>query len=291
MNPDGSNYQVLHASVGHVFDQGGARETMIAIGSTLYGTKSGAVGSGAVFSIEFEGSNYQQIHAFNNTLDQSGANPSSGLTLAGSTLYGTTLNGGAAGKGVLFKVDTDGSNFQVLHSFSGGPTDGANPMGNLTRLGSTLFGTTILGGEENDGSIYSINLDGTGYEVLHVFEFDFEDLSNFAGIRPHVGLTPFDSKLYGVTGYGLYSINPDGTGFELVHAFGSNEGSGAEAELLQIGQGLYGTTPFGGAYNNGTAFAYFIPEPSSIVLAALGLVALAFNAARRETLGRRRQTR
>src|SRR5579859_5595410 len=55
-----------------------------------------------------------------------GANPAAGL-IQGTDggLYGTTYQGGAGGSGTVFKVNTDGTNFTLLHSFSG--SDGARP--------------------------------------------------------------------------------------------------------------------------------------------------------------------
>ena len=80
-----------------------------------------------------------------------GMNPYGGLVLAGSTLYGTTLWGGSSytgnssGDGVVFKVNTDGSGYTVLKSFTG--SDGAQPYAGLVLAGSTLYGTTQSGGD------------------------------------------------------------------------------------------------------------------------------------------------
>ena len=70
------------------------------------------------------------------------------LTLSGSTLYGMTLSGGANGNGTIFSINTDGSGFQNLFSFSG--TNGDNPHGSLTLSGSTLYGMTSAGGANDD---------------------------------------------------------------------------------------------------------------------------------------------
>ena len=42
-------------------------------------------------------------------------------------LYGTAYQGGAMNLGTIFKVKNDGSNFTLLHTFTGGATDGALP--------------------------------------------------------------------------------------------------------------------------------------------------------------------
>ena len=48
-----------------------------------------------------------------------GANPRAGLILSGNTLYGTASNGGTSGNGTVFAVNTDGTGFTNLHSFTG----------------------------------------------------------------------------------------------------------------------------------------------------------------------------
>ena len=106
---------------------------------------------------------YQVLYSFTGgTAD--GANPDAGLTLVGSTLYGTTTSGGTRQRrhGLLDQYAI-GSGYQVLHSFSDG-RDGANPSG-LTLVGSTLYGTTDEGGSDGDGTVFSINTDGSDYQV------------------------------------------------------------------------------------------------------------------------------
>lgn len=119
-----------------------------------------------------------------------------GLTLIGSTLYGATCNGGVANEGTVFKVNTDGTDFTVLHSFAG--TDGASPWGgSLSVSGSTLFGTTYAGGTAGDGTVYEINTDGSGFQVLHSFAGGASD-----GRSPERGVVTDGSALYGATTYG-----------------------------------------------------------------------------------------
>src|ERR1700753_4303752 len=55
---------------------------------------------------------------FNVAFNNEGAGPRTGFILSGNTLYGTAYYGGAAGAGTVFKVNTDGSSFTVLHTFS-----------------------------------------------------------------------------------------------------------------------------------------------------------------------------
>jgi uncharacterized repeat protein (TIGR03803 family) len=88
--------------------------------------------------------------------------------LAGSTLYGSTEIGGSANKGVIFSVNTDGSDFKVLHRFSG--ADGVGPVqGKLVAgPGGALYGITVTGGSYNHGVLFGLKPNG-GYEVLYNF--------------------------------------------------------------------------------------------------------------------------
>ena len=84
------------------------------------------------------------------------------LTLSGSTLYGMTSYGGTHYHGTIFKINTDGTGFQLLHSFEKWSKDGGDPRGSLTLSGSTLYGMNDYGGTDGNGTIFKINTDGTG---------------------------------------------------------------------------------------------------------------------------------
>ncbi len=157
---------------------------------------------------------------------------------------------------------------QVLHSFTGQPADGGDVDGDLTLVGSTLYGTTSYGGAYNDGTIFSINVNGSGYQVLHSFSGTttdgLEPLGTLALVDvPGIGLT-----LYGTTAGGgshgtgtVFSINtlnnPSNTGFKVLYSFTDN-GEPAAGLLPVLFDGstlLYGTTVFGGTDSDGTIFS------------------------------------
>src|SRR6185369_524371 len=71
-----------------------------------------------------------------------GANPYAGLILSGNTLYGMARDGGSSGNGTVFAVNTDGSGFAVLHTFTN--IDGAHPETGLILSGNTLYGTALF---------------------------------------------------------------------------------------------------------------------------------------------------
>jgi uncharacterized repeat protein (TIGR03803 family) len=145
--------------------------------------------------------------------------PSFGIVLSGSTLYGTTTQGGDFNGGVVFKINTNGTGYQNLHSFEA-VTEGSQPQAELTLIGNTLFGTTAFGSDAtlpNGGTLFKIGLDGTGFSVLYTFTNLFGVLN--ASLNR---LTPVGNVLYGV-GYdyhtsrsSIYKINTNGSGFQIV---------------------------------------------------------------------------
>src|SRR2546421_10983111 len=66
-----------------------------------------------------------------------------------------------------------GQIFTVLHTFpsasapDGANDDGANPSGGLMLSGNTFYGTATYGGSSGWGTVFSLNLDGTGFSNLY----------------------------------------------------------------------------------------------------------------------------
>ena len=106
---------------------------------------------------------------------------------------GRRISGGSSDAGTVFKVNTDGTGYTVLKNFTG--SDGADPScGPDVLSGSTLYGTTHYGGSSDDGTVFKLNTDGTGYTVLKNF-------TGSDGAYPYAGLTLSGSVLYGTTGW------------------------------------------------------------------------------------------
>jgi len=267
LNANGSNFQSLHAfdenpSPPYLYEGYLPAGSVIVDGSTLYGTGSGGGpnGGGVVYRMNTDGSNYQVLHGFASLGGMDGTFPYSSLLQNGSTLYGVTGDGGASGGalGTVFKVNTDGSGYQLLHSFAGTAV-GKNPYGGLTIEGSKLYGMAE-GGSANEGVVYSMNTDGTDYQLLHQFT------GSDGGYRGDK-LTIVGSKLYGTTEEGgaadkgtVFSMNLDGTGFQVLHQFagGANDGAAPNGGLALVGARLYGTAADGGLNvgSSGVAFSF-----------------------------------
>jgi uncharacterized repeat protein (TIGR03803 family) len=81
-----------------------------------------------------------------------------------------TREGDSMGYGVVFKVDTSGNHYTVLHNFMGGHDDGAtSDHGYVVQSGHHLYGMTTNGGHHNDGVIFKLNIDDQTFDVIHRF--------------------------------------------------------------------------------------------------------------------------
>lgn len=190
LDTDGGNYTILHSFAGGADDGSYPVGSLLLSGSTLFGMTS----SGAVFRIDVNGGNFSVLRNLAGSAD--GANPQGSLLLIGSTLYGTTSSGGSGGSGTVFSMDVTGGNFQVLHAFTGAAGDGGLPTGALTLVGSTLYGTTQVGGD-GFGTVFSMALDGGGFSLVHRFAGGPGD-----GASPQGSLALVGDRLYGTAAGG-----------------------------------------------------------------------------------------
>lgn len=194
----------------------------------LYGTaRDGGFNYGVVYKLIPAKPSYKQQVLYSFAGSPDGQYPLAGL-VADSTgsLYGTTENGGTAACncGTFFKLllTKSGMYFgKILYSFSGGPSDGANPQAELLEslVGSNLlfYTTTTGGGSSGYGTVVRLEPAASGLykdSVLH----------SFTGM-PKDGNSPFGGVVFGKGG------------------------------------DLYGTTDLGGIVNSGTAYSVKPPPP------------------------------
>jgi uncharacterized repeat protein (TIGR03803 family) len=288
VNTDGKGFTALHSFTAPSRSNGDTSGGLILAGNTLYGATSlgGSSGDGAVFAVKTDGSGFANLYSFTSTdpngYNTDGANPSSGLILAGNTLYGTAEFGGpfegwtGSGDGTVFAVNTDGTGFRNLHDFTAMTynsidqytnSDGAHPVGGLSVSDSILYGIAQIGGSDSLGTVFKVSTNGTGFTVLHTFTGGGD------GANPFARLLVSGNSLYGTAELGgssdngtVFALNTDGTRFTNLHTFsatsalpsrgGTNiDGAGPVAGLTLSGNTLYGTTSYGGIWGNGTVFA------------------------------------
>jgi len=265
---------------------------VVLAGGTLWGTATagGLYANGTLYSVTTNGSTFSVLHDFT-AFDSStgtntdGAAPWGGLVLSGDTLFGAASAGGPGGAGILFSVRTNGNDFTALHGFTamdalaGTNTDGAIPMAGLILSNGTLYGTTAAGGAGNSGTVFSIRATGSGFNVLHHFSaVDALTGTNADGAKPVAALILSSHTLYGTTSAGgagasgtVFSVNTNGSEFKTIYSFtamaSSSNADGAfpVADLLLLGNSLYGTTFGGGPGSAGTVFSLPLPLPPAVI--------------------------
>lgn len=228
----------------------------------LYGTTygGGTQGYGTVFKLTQAGVE-TVLHSFSNSR-RDGGFPFSGVVRdTAGNLYGTTYDGGGHGDGTIFKVTAAGSE-TVLHSFSGGPSDGSNPAsGVILNTAGDLLGTTSFGGSSNHGTIFEWST-ASVETLLHNFVGGLDD-----GNDPVAGLLQDGNDIYGTTllggstgcgdsGCGIV-FSMTGTLVTPLHSFGPppTDGHFSDGTLVLGSAGeLYGTTYIGGSGQCGTVF-------------------------------------
>lgn len=214
----------------------------------LYGTtvNGGTSNYGTVF--ELTPANKESVmHSFADGSD--GASSYAPLIMdKKGNLYGTTGYGGANNGGTVFEIAPDGTE-TILHTFTGGSSDGASPFGSLTADKSgSLYGTTTSGGSAGHGTVFEITSGGTE-SVLYAFTGG-SDGSNPYGNLIMDKKGNFFSTTYGggASGVGtVFELAADGTE-TVLHSFsGGSDGAYTQVGLTKGKSGvLYGVTQQGG---------------------------------------------
>ena len=194
--------------------------------------------------------------------------PGYGALVAGGDGFhwGTTQGGGAYGNGTIYKVRTDGTDWQTVLSFSGNSTTnkGAVPYGGLVSDGAgNLWGTTNQGGAGNNGTIFKCDI-ATG-ALTTVAEFT-NTAGPCKGANPWATLTSDGAgNLWGTTQKGgaaslgtIFKVNVATNAVTTMVEFADlapTKGSLPCGRLIGDGAGsFWGTTYSGGANNYGTIF-------------------------------------
>lgn len=223
-------------------------------GTTVTGNNSAE--HDAIFKIDPDGSDFTVLLEFDE--ETTGGNCWGGLLLGSDgKLYGTTFTGGTGNAGTVFKINQDGTGFAVLKNFNTSTTGGGS-YARLLEVDEVLYGTTYLGGSGDAGTVFKLNLDGTGFAVLKHFA------NTTTGGHPTAGviLGP-DGALYGTAHHGgsnlngtIFKLETTGSSFAVLqHLDSETTGSFPQAGLL-LGSddALYGTAITGGDFAAGTIF-------------------------------------
>jgi uncharacterized repeat protein (TIGR03803 family) len=271
MNPDGSNFVIVREL--DAFPEGGLTYGNIidalieGSDGVLYGSvpNSGLQKPGYAFRMNNDGSGFTNLFDFPATYlgFDAGVNVNRSTTKflvegADGRLHGTTRSIGTA-QGALFRFPRDGNAFETVFTYETSTGQGRNVDAALSQeTNDVLYGTARNGGDGDNGTVFKINADGSGFMVLKTFAWTSQ------GANP-VGVTVgSDGSLYGTTAAGgsaglgtVFKLNPDGGGFTSLYNFLSSgaDGRSPQTPLIEGSDGaLYGTTTFGGGAGAGTVF-------------------------------------
>ena len=155
----------------------------------------------------------------------------------------------------------------MLASFNG--SNGQWPVSSLVLSGTTLYGTTMSGGANNHGVIFTVPTTGGSPTVLASL--------NAIGGSSTSGLILSGGTLYG-TNFGTVFSVPVGGGNPTVLASFTGSIAGPNGSVVLNGEGpsgltlkgstLYGTTPGGGTYGYGSVFSVPVGGGSPTILAS-----------------------
>jgi uncharacterized repeat protein (TIGR03803 family) len=195
-----------------------------------------------------------------------GSTPFGSLIRASNgSFYGMNSNGGLGGGvdqvGVLFQY-TPENGLIAKHYFEW--KTGGTPYGSLTEVNGKLYGMTMLGGLESQGTLFEYDLASEEYKN----KIDFSSAPD--GANPMFSLTVVNEKLFGVTtAGGLYG---GGTVFEYDTATAefskrfdfsllNDQAAYPASELVLASNGkLYGVTSQSVTNSNGTFYEF---DPAS----------------------------
>lgn len=158
----------------------------------------------------------------------------------------------------------------MLHEFSGGTADGANPYASLLLSDDVLYGTTQNGGANDTGTIFALDIsqETPDFTLMHSFGGE----SSTDGRHPKATLLQLGDLLYGTTELGgvadlgsLFVIGLDGGDYTQIDDIESPE-SGFLGKSLAYHRGYVylmsrGHThqyDFGAVYKEETLENYFI---------------------------------
>ncbi len=238
INTDGSDFAIIkqfNIAGSGTLPMGGLVEGP---GGELYGITDRnypTFNEAVIYKINKDGSAFTVLKIFPSSGIE-GYHPHDGLTLFGNYLYGVFQGGGSGFNGTIFRIQMNGTDFQVLRQFYFSNNDGAAPgCGLVVANNNRLYGLNSFGGENGAGTLYSMLSDGSDFQVHHHFDFNTTGfLAEGRLVQASDGLLYGTTLLDGPAGGGtFFSYNPSNSNFAVLYNFQPNR-QGSYSELVEI---------------------------------------------------------
>jgi uncharacterized repeat protein (TIGR03803 family) len=266
----------LSGDVGEIASSLAVDANGVMYGTGFSGGPGGTFGTGGVFSMTppaTPGGSWTEAYLYGFSGGSDGASPEASLVIdAAGNLYGTTSAGGYNGYGTVFEMiapATPGGSWgeATINEFFG--TNGANPQSTLIfGPGGVLYGTTVNGGDFNNGVVFQLT-PSPGGDWTETVLYSFTG-QNGDGANPWEGVVANSSgALFGTTYNGgaagmgtIFQLTPPATPGgawteTVLHNFAGQPTEGANPRAVMVFDQhgvLYGTTAMGGTANFGTVF-------------------------------------
>lgn len=222
----------------------------------IYGVtcRGGIWNKGAIYSTNGSGEDFTLDYHFGNDNDFI---PRAGLVEGdGGHILGIRGAEETKGIGEVYQFDPVSSEISVIRQFTLLEASGTiSPL--LIGSDRMIYGTSPYGGLEGHGSIFRLNQDGTGFELIHEFDGDGNSFPSPELIE-HV-----NGKIYGINRIGfswggfygaeIFRINKDGSDFESLESLPQRHIPSGKLLSDQNGN-IYGVFPERGAFFGGGVF-------------------------------------
>lgn len=138
-------------------------------------------------------------------------------------------------------------------------TNGASPVGFILS-GGTFYGTTTWGGANSNGTIFSVEMNGSNFNVLHslsIWPGGNDGYAPFSGPILSGGTLYGTAAAGGANGVGtVFSIQTNGANFNAICDFTNDLGGGQPwGGVVLSGSTLYGAAAAGGVNFEGSIFS------------------------------------
>lgn len=263
VKPDGSGFQTIASfdlSNGLIPAQSPA---MNSSRTALFGvtTQAGDSGLGVIYTVDLATNALSEVASLSPNV--TGTTPQGSVIIQDGVLYGQTgQNGGNQGGAIWSMTIGNTQSLKQLHSFAyGSTTDAAIPFGALSYNPNDglLYGQAFNGAANGIGGLYSLNPDGTNYQLRYSF-------SEATGGMPQMGspLIAGDGLIYsnqwlgGANGFGtILAFNPVTNQAQVIFNYTQDSGTHPYSTLAESksGKWLYSVTWQGGSSGAGTVIA------------------------------------